>query len=353
MIAFYMLLLYLIYYFGAFTHFMENDYFENFHYPYEGDIEKYVNQLRNNITPEVKAINTYPYKFVISSKKKCKSYDESDPPIQLVYLVKSAIPNFHRRFAIRNSWGYENRFSDVPIKTVFLLGIDESNRKMQEQIQLEQVKFGDLVQANFKDTYFNNTIKTMIGFKWAKKYCQNARFFMFSDDDMYISTKNVLNFVRNPTRYPEYLLQTEMHRPRQLSQLFDLELPKNVRLFAGYKFFSAPHRHQTSKWYVSLQEYPFHLWPPYITAGAYILSRRALEELYYGSLYTKHFRFDDIYLGLIAKKINLEPFHSSYFYFYKEKYPSKNYKFLIASHGYENSNELLKVWSESRAEGNA
>ena len=56
----------------------------------------------------------------------------------------------------------------------------------------------------------------------------------------------------------------------------DFDLPEDVELYAGFVFHSTPHRHKAGKFYVSLEEYPFHLWPPYVTAGAYVLSRAAL-----------------------------------------------------------------------------
>ena len=58
--------------------------------------------------------------------------------------------------------------------------------------------------------------------------------------------------------------------------MVDFDLPEDVELYAGFVFHSAPHRHKPGKFYVSLEEYPFHLWPPYVTAGAYVLSRAAL-----------------------------------------------------------------------------
>lgn len=136
-------------------------------------------------------------------------------------------------------------------------------------------------------------------------------------------------------------------------QIFDFELPDDVRLFAGFVFVSTPHRHKSSKWYVSLEEYPYHLWPPYVTAGAYIVSKEAFLDLYYASLYTKHFRFDDIFLGLVAKKADIEPFHCEEFHFYKKDYTKYNYKYVLSSHGYGNPDELLKVWNEQKAMGNA
>ncbi|KAG7197527.1 hypothetical protein KM043_017640 [Ampulex compressa] len=140
---------------------------------------------------------------------------------------------------------------------------------------------------------------------------------------------------------------------RSKRQVFDFELPEDVKLFAGFVFISSPHRHRSSKWYVSLKEYPYHLWPPYITAGAYILSKDALLDMYYTSLYTKHFQFDDIFLGLVAKKANIEPFHCEEFHFYKKDYTKFNYKYVITSHGYSDPNELLRIWNEQKALGNA
>ncbi|KAJ8892858.1 hypothetical protein PR048_005439 [Dryococelus australis] len=172
----------------------------------------------------------------------------------------------------------------------------------RESIENENKEYGDIFQADFEDTYFNNTIKTMIGINWVMNFCLNSKFYMFVDDDFYVSTKNVLRFLRNPTEYPQYLelpaiaLQqyrksqmtnykngkTGMHfkEPslkinRRISQL-DFELPDDVKLFSGFVFVSAPHRHRSSKWFVTLSEYPFHMWPPYVTAGAYVLSHDAL-----------------------------------------------------------------------------
>lgn len=146
---------------------------------------------------------------------------------------------------------------------------------------------------------------------------------------------------------------SENNKDRIKRQVFDFELPEDVRLFAGYVFVSAPHRHKTSKWYVSLKEYPYHMWPPYVTAGAYIVSREALLDLYYASMYTKHFKFDDVFLGLVAKKADIEPFHCPEFHFYKKEYTRYNYKYVISSHGYDDPDELLQVWNEQKAMGNA
>lgn len=356
-------------YFGAFTHYFEKDFYTEFHYPYEGDVLKLARQMRLNQPPEVTPINWYNYTYHTDCNHKCRRADDDGTFAQprLVFIIKSAMHHFSRRNAIRQTWGYEKRFSDVMVRTVFLLGIANDKADLQTQIDNEHATHNDIVQAGFIDSYFNNTIKTMMGIKWAVNYCPRAKFFMFVDDDYYVSTKNVLRFLRNPINYPEYLEdadETLRKLARRLSQsdlltnnnsfpvdehvaemndlvnkhsihtidnkehvkqiqyyldrhyshnktmiddniaangddnavaparkLLDLDLPNNVRLFSGFVFSSSPHRHRSSKWYVSLDEYEWHMWPPYVTAGSYILSRDALLDFYYVSLYTKHFRW--------------------------------------------------------------
>lgn len=445
-------------FFGVFTHFFELSYDTSFAYPYEGDIHEFVMALKHKEKPRMKPINDYDYSSVLDNKEKC--IEQGYKTFRIVYVIKSSIDNFHRRAAIRNSWGFEKRFFDVPSRTVFLLGVRPNDEELQAKVNLEHNKHRDIIQMNFIDSYYNNTIKTMLGFKWLIKYCANAKFYMFVDDDMYVSVKNVLRFIRNPTNYPDYLkdqkklwmhkreikdfslnetlktsvmsgkgnrtifnnitksmnlneieiqaeksekvwecgqfynnshpmcnntspkmeetgIETNKHKTdatesarhnmkknsmynnntsvlqRTKRQMFHFELPDDVRLFAGFVFVSRPHRHKSSKWYVPLEEYPYHLWPPYVTAGAYILSKEAFADMYYSSLYTKHFRFDDIFLGLVAKKAGIEPYHCEEFHFYKKDYTKFNYKYVIASHGYGDPNELLYVWNEQKALGNA
>lgn len=420
-------------FFGAFTHLFELTYDENFAYPYEGNVHELVNALRHNEKPVVEPINEYKYSFMLHNPQKCTEAGYST--FHVVYIVKTAIEHFERRAVIRKTWGYEKRFFDVPLKTIFLVGMHPDDEELQAKLKIEAAKYKDIVQADFVDSYYNNTIKTMMGFKWIVKYCSNSKFYMFCDDDMYISVKNALRFVRNPAKYPGYFKEPKklavhkreieladlrsfqrnishssngsvIHDPiinkrssiqsftiadlaennnlkniykeqneqvnenlrieseqslgsnisvlnRTKRQLFDFELPDDARLFAGFVFISSPHRHKSSKWYVSLKEYPYHLWPPYVTAGAYILSKEAVLDMYYTSFYTKHFRFDDIFLGLVAKKAEIEPFHCEDFHFYKKEYTKYNYKYVIASHGYGDPNELLQVWNEQKALGNA
>lgn len=53
-------------------------------------------------------------------------------------------------------------------------------------------------------------------------------------------------------------------------------------------------------------------------------------------------------------KAKIQPLHSEEFYFYKATYNNPaSYRYVLASHGYDNPEEMLKVWSEVRSNGYA
>ncbi|XP_053203611.1 beta-1,3-galactosyltransferase brn-like isoform X2 [Panonychus citri] len=281
--------------------------------------------------------------------KRTKSIYEK---ITLVFMIKSALGNRDSRDAIRQTWGREDRFSDVPLRRIFVVGncegsaTPESADECDKLIGNESREFGDLVQADFIDTYFNNTIKTMMAMKWVVTNCPRTSFVLFVDDDFYISPRNLLRFVRRPFYDPD-----DLESRHSIPSRF---IPKDGRLYAGFVFGkSAPMRHKLSKWYISLEDYPYARYPPYVTAGAFVLSIRTVKEMYYASLYTKHFKFDDIYVGILAKKLNLEPFHNKNFHYWRKSYDPLGYGRVIASHGFNDQSELIKVFLEQKSLGHA
>uniref|UniRef100_T1JDR6 Hexosyltransferase n=1 Tax=Strigamia maritima TaxID=126957 RepID=T1JDR6_STRMM len=335
--AVFLWLILLFKYCGFFTYFFTRDYFSEFTYPLEGDIPKCVSQLRSGQNPDIKPLTTANYSFIRFNKTKClDSSMTKKKKINLLILVKSALHHRGNRGAIRRSWGQETAIANVEIRILFLLGISASHNdhKFDDLITNEHEKYGDILQSDFVDAYFNNTIKTMQGIRWVIENCDNAEFILFSDDDMYVSIKNLLKFIRNPFYYPK-----EIEDSSKLNVV-----PK--ALYAGSVFLVSPVRTQFSKWYISVDEYPFSHYPPFVNAGSFVLSYEALVQLFYGSMFTKYFRFDDVFLGLIAKKMKIDPIHSDYFYNWKKAYSKIGYKDIIAVHGYDNPISLTRIWNE-------
>jgi len=144
----------------------------------------------------------------------------------------------------------------------------------------------------------------MLEMRWAVEKCSSFDYALLVDDDYYVSIKNLLTFVKNPFEYPP--TENSIKRNNHLN-----------KLYAGYRMFPPPHRHKImTKWFIPLDEYPYDYFPPYVTAGAILLSKAALFDIYYASFYTAHFRFDDIYVAICAKKMNITPINSNYFRFW-------------------------------------
>lgn len=324
----------IIYYIsGAHDYILVKSYDKEFDYPLNIDTRNLIEQILIGNEARIQSINYYPYTCVYSASNKCTKHQSP----KLVIAVKSALQHFEHRNAIRRTWGLENRFPNVTIKVLFFVGVERYHTdEVREKIRDESLLFEDLVQFDFIDDYFNNTIKTMMSFRWMFERCPNGEYYFFSDDDMYVSVKNLLEYVGNVSTWNRN------------------EESKNDFLYSGYVFKSAPHRYYGSKWRVTLDEYPWDRWPPYVTAGAYVLNNKAMKFMYLGSLYTKHFRFDDIYLGIVAKKLGIAPVHSKDFYFYKKPYKKyEEYKDVIASHGFGNQEELMGVWKDLKDFGAA
>lgn len=329
-------------FFGIGDYLYARSFDEEFDYPLNADLRPIIKEMLSGKKASVSPINYYPYRFLTNSGK-CSTVEKLD----LFIVVKSAMKNYEHRMAIRQTYGQENLIPGRIIKTLFFLGRDEKHNfksNTQKGIEKEMAEFKDIIQIDFHDNYYNNTIKTMMSFRWVYEHCSTADFYLFTDDDMYISVTNLLDYVH------------DQNTPEAFGKNYDikqstgyLENDREKHLYAGYVFKSAPLRYKTSKWRVSLEEYPWDKWPPYVTAGAYVLSNISMKTMYVGSFYVKHFRFDDIYLGIIAKKVGIVPTHCPRFHFYKKKYSQEGYKDVIASHGYGDHDELIGVWKEQNS----
>lgn len=233
--------------------------------------------------------------------------------LRLVIFVKSSLGHRSRRNVIRRTWGRTNRFSDVGMKIFFMIGRGSED----SDLIVENEKHQDIIQAEFVDNYYNNTLKTMASIRWASQYCKGSSYVLLIDDDYYLSVKNLLRFIG----------------------VFEAE--SGGSMYAGTLFpGSSPMRHRFSKWFVSLQDYPFAKYPAYITAGAILLNADGLQKIYTASKFTKHFIFDDIFVGICARKARVEPRHSDFFKMWRTTVKIDD---LIAVHGFAET-ELEEIW---------
>lgn len=409
LIAVFIFLLFILFYvFGVFFLPFELDFDTNFHYPlYASNFRYLIDAAKKQVFDEdYLPINNYSYLYYLNPVQKCLQQAQNGSnknllyPTSILLVVKSATCNFILRSIIRQSWGDENRFSDVNIRTVFMLGnctkncpnsfidnpslilsrksnqfrsllIKNQTLNCQQLIDIENEFYGDIVQANFIDSYYNNTLKTMALLQWTAKYCSWMPFFLFVDDDYYVSIKNLLKYLKpfvdlQKREYSPNVNQNSKNGEENNKVDNDLKMDDNANdelsmlkfgqpLFTGFLFsHSRPQRHLPSKWFVNLEEYPYNRYPPYITGGCYLVNNHTLIDLYYASLFTKPFKYDDIYLGILANKLNIPLMsNNALMHFYKLSYDKMLYQNIISSHGYKDPQELWQVWNEQKSLGSA
>ncbi len=161
-----------LYVFGVFTHLFEKNLSE-----FKTPLTKSVQELLRDLKPgqhidQVSDINNLIDNFIHDAKNSCEPFrkhlngDIFTATPYLVILVKSKLTNFEARDIIRSTWAQQDEFN--LIRTVFLIGYPDSYLKRETndllvRIDYENQVYHDLVQQNFVDAYYNNTLKTMMG----------------------------------------------------------------------------------------------------------------------------------------------------------------------------------------------
>lgn len=278
-----------------------------------------------------------------------------DQKITVSIIVKSAVNNFLRRQAIRESW-YLNRDIDAfKFKTVFIVGkCHENNRKpysanstrfsgswtandCELSINEESKVHGDIIQSSGIDSYYNITIKTFMTYRWVTEYCPSD-FVLALDDDYVFEVGNFIRYVYDLARIdsPEFfhLAEESQQKVKSVPVYFRSGLdsltqakaaPKGVGIaelrrlshqfvWSGFlRNFVHPLRLVFSKWYISQKEYSYNKYPPFITGGAVLMSYQTVKYFYYATYFTNAFKFDDVYIGIMAYKLEIAAIHSDDF----------------------------------------
>jgi len=158
--------------FGVFTHLFEKNLSE-FKTPLTKGVRESLRDLRpGQSIDQIPDINNLIDNFIHNAKNSCypirKHFNQETLTTSpyLVILVKSKLTNFEARNTIRNTWAQKDEFN--LIRTVFLIGYPDLNNVQEAnellvKINNENLIHQDIVQQNFFDTYYNNTLKTMMG----------------------------------------------------------------------------------------------------------------------------------------------------------------------------------------------
>ncbi|XP_069120313.1 beta-1,3-galactosyltransferase brn-like [Argopecten irradians] len=288
--------------------------FDNFEYPLEIDMNDLVSKLKTNKEVSSKPIFHYPHTFVKSPTWMCETR-----PVRVLILVKSGVSHFKRREMIRNTWG-SNTNTSSGIVTLFLLG-STKHVMYQRQILHEYNRHGDVIEMSFYDTYYNNTLKTVGGIKWARNHCNQSQFVLFADDDFYIAPDLLAYYTENIDKH------------------------ERTSFYRGAMWKSGrPIRNKDNKWYISRQDYPFDRYPDFVAAGFMLFSIDFVIDLDLAIPYTKKFIFDDVYISIVAYKLHVRPSNMKGVHIHKYPYSREGFQQIIASHGYDRASTLERAW---------
>ena len=144
----------------------------------------------------------------------------------MLTLVISNPTSFKVREKIRKTWANKTAFPEMT--AVFLVG-NTFNEIINKALLEENQKFGDIIQEDFLDTYYNLTLKSIMLFKWSAKYCPNAKLFMKVDEDCGVFKSNLLSYLNS------YMSnQTSPHRNTFLCNVKIKEPVVRDRRFKNY-----------------------------------------------------------------------------------------------------------------------
>ncbi|KAG9344191.1 hypothetical protein JZ751_010860 [Albula glossodonta] len=287
------------------------------------------------VTRLVKDYNSLPSRFKdFLLYMRCRSYplvvDQphicKDQPF-LLLAIKSLAPHFDRRQAIRESWGRAGRLANRTVATVFLLGnasVEDNFPNLSEMLRFEISQHQDVLQWGYRDSFFNLTVKEVMFLDWLHLRCSGASFIFKGDDDVFVNTHRVLDF------------------------LGSLAPAKAKDLFVGDVITNAgPHRDKKLKYFIPESLYVGH-YPPYAGGGGFLYSGDLALRLRSVTHRVALYPIDDVYTGMCLRKLGLAPEKHKGFRTFdiEEKYRSNPcaYKGLMLVHS-RTPQEMIKIWA--------
>lgn len=203
----------------------------------------------------------------------CPIYSEQ---IVLLVVVASAPQNAQKRNLIRQTWGSVRACEDILIIVRFFIGESVD----RELVAHEAREHRDIIQQGFHDSYNNLTLKTLGALAWITDYCQVAKYALKTDDDTFINIFNVARFLKTSPSTDSFLCGGTMKT-------------------------GIVNRVRANKWYVSKEDWPQYLFPPYCHGFGYFLPVKKIPEMLEISCNVPKITVEDAFMGILAYHLNV------------------------------------------------
>lgn len=219
------------------------------------------------------------FPMLLNHPEKCRG------DIDLLMVIKSVATQHDRREVIRKTWGKEQVLNGKKIKTLFLIGKSSNEAERanhQKLVEFEDYIYGDILQWDFLDSFFNLTLKETHFLKWFNTYCPGVRYIFKGDDDVFVSVENIFEFLESSSQTKD--------------------------LFVGDVIFKAvPIRKKENKYYIPHAMYSKSNYPPYAGGGGFLMDGALARRLYWVADSIELYPIDDVFLGMCLEMLQVTP----------------------------------------------
>ena len=218
-----------------------------------------------------------------------------DRPPYLATFVHSAPGHARHRAVIRRTWGSVDDVDGFGVRVVFVLGrpSDADVAGTQSLIDAEAQQFGDIVQADFVDTYRNLTLKHLLGHRWMLSHCSSANFVVKADDDAFVDVFQLVRFMRrNHGDSAEGTLVCNvlpagtpvLRRGKWAVSRAELSAAEYPRFCGGLLYLAAPET--VARLYRAARTHPQPLWVDDAFVTGLVAERAGVQHFYMNLRYT-------------------------------------------------------------------
>ncbi|XP_066502767.1 N-acetyllactosaminide beta-1,3-N-acetylglucosaminyltransferase 2 [Hoplias malabaricus] len=262
------------------------------------------NTMSEQMQDFVLSMHCRHYSLMIDQPDLCSDQDDEKEAPLLLMAIKSQVGQFENRQAIRETWGRSGWVTEDTggnrwrVRTVFLLGRQDAttgpHADLAALLKLESSHHKDILQWDFRDTFFNLTLKDLLFWDWLSIHCSHAHFIFKGDDDVFVRTGALLDYLKEHI-FPS---QDGSNRTKGKEDFLVGDVITNAW----------PSIQVNTKYYIPESFYKG-VYPTYAGGGGVVYSGALASRLRIVSRWVSLFPIDDVYLGMCLHRLGISPIH--------------------------------------------
>ncbi|KAL6733523.1 hypothetical protein Aduo_004165 [Ancylostoma duodenale] len=197
--------------------------------------------------------------------------------LRIVIIVLSQIDDFEIRSYWRQTYANLGNQKKFGYGVIFPVGV-RASADVQRQLEIEANSYGDILQADFDDSYRNLTLKMLSSLRYVSLAFHKEVVVLKIDSDVGWRIRNVTGYITTVID----TMKTAFHCYRLES--------------------SSPTRSRENKWYVAIHEYPYDLYPPYCLGWSYIATLSAINYTLQQAHLCRFLWLEDVFLTGILNR---------------------------------------------------